>query len=389
VRSRPFVPVSILLLTAAIAIIGGALAGGVVGYAVARVSAPTPGTLARSSVATPVAANAPRTGSDVNLRLTEDNAVVEAARTVGPSVVTVVNTVNTRTTRFGQQLNQTSLGSGVIIDERGFILTNEHVIRGTRDLSIVLSTGEQIPARLVGTDLPFTDLAVIKIEPGANRLVAAQFGDSDALVPGQRVIAIGSALGDFRNSVTQGIVSGLHRSSPQAAGNNATQMEDLIQTDAAINHGNSGGALLNAVGQVIGINTSVIRQTQAGQVVEGVGFAIPSRTAAEVARQLIERGKVTRPSLGLDQQTVTRQLAAFYGLPTEAGAYVMRVAANGPAAQAGLQEADIIVKIGDFELGETRPFLATLMRFQPGQRVPITIYRGNRQQVVTVTLGEN
>ena len=387
-RSRNSVSVSLLLVTMLIGIVGGAVAGGAAGFLLAsrqqenvvlspiRGSASTP-----AGVATPL----PRPEGDMQLTLTEENSVIDAVRATGPSVVTVISTTGERPGGFGRRFAETSLGSGVVIDPRGYIVTNEHVIHGTMDLSVVLASGEEHPARLIGTDLPFTDLAVIKIE--ANQLSVADFGDSDGLVPGQRVVAIGSALGDFRNSVTQGIVSGLNRSW-RSGQNDGNLMEDLIQTDAAINHGNSGGALVNLIGQVIGINTSVIRTTPSGERVEGIGFAIPSNTVRLVVEQIIEQGRVSRPYLGIVHQTITSQLARFYGLPSERGAYIVSIDSESPAEAAALQEGDIITKIGDFELTDTAQYLPTLMRFRPEQQVELTIFRGNRQQIVTVTLSE-
>lgn len=320
----------------------------------------------------------------VSVRLSEERAVITAVDKLSPSVVTVVNSLAGGRGSFGRRRTETAAGSGVIVDPRGFILTNEHVVRGAQQLSVILASGETLPAQLVGTDQPFTDLAVIRIE-GTN-LAAADFGDSDALQLGQLVMAMGSALGDFRNSVTLGIVSGMHRTWQQP--DNELRMEDLVQTDAAINHGNSGGPLANSLGQVVGINTSVIRSTGAGEVVEGIGFAIPSNTARWVARQLVEQGRVSRPFLGVLHQTVTPAEAALYDLPTDKGIFLLSVTPGGPAGLAGLQEGDIVTKIGDVFLDAEHPFLNTLMRFGPGARIPLTFYRGKRSLETEVTLTE-
>ncbi|MBI2911127.1 MAG: trypsin-like peptidase domain-containing protein [Chloroflexi bacterium] len=320
----------------------------------------------------------------VSVRLSEERAVIAAVDKLSPAVVTVMNSLAGGRGSFGRRRTETAAGSGVIVDPRGYILTNEHVVRGAQDLSVSLASGETFPARLVGTDQPFTDLAVIQI--AATNLPAADFGDSDALQLGQLVIAMGSALGDFRNSVTLGIVSGMHRSWQRP--DSELRMEDLVQTDAAINHGNSGGPLANSLGQVVGINTSVIRSTGAGEVVEGIGFAIPSNTARRIAQQLVEQGRVSRPFLGVLHQTITPAEAALYDLPTGEGIFLLSVTPGGPAALAGLQEGDIVTKIGDISLDAEHPFLNTLMRFGPGAKVPVTFFRGKRSLATEVTLTE-
>ena len=320
----------------------------------------------------------------VSVRLSEERAVITAVDKLSPAVVTVMNSLAGGRGSFGRRRTETAAGSGVIVDPRGYILTNEHVVRGAQELSVILASGETFPARLVGTDQPFTDLAVIQIN--ATGLPAADFGDSDALQLGQLVMAMGSALGDFRNSVTLGIVSGMHRTWQRP--DSELRMEDLVQTDAAINHGNSGGPLANSLGQVVGINTSVIRSTGAGEVVEGIGFAIPSNTARRIAQQLVEQGRVSRPFLGVLHQTVTPAEAALYDLPTDKGIFLLSVTPGGPAGLAGLQEGDIVTKIGDIFLDAEHPFLNTLMRFRPGEKIPLTFYRGKRSLATEVTLTE-
>ncbi|MCX6022023.1 MAG: trypsin-like peptidase domain-containing protein, partial [Chloroflexi bacterium] len=258
----------------------------------------------------------------------------------------------------------------------------EHVISGAQNISVIFSDGRKLPAKLIGHDKPFTDLAVIQVSEAVE--ATADFGDSDALTPGQRVVAIGSALGDFRNTVTMGILSGLHRTWR----GEGTVMEDLLQTDAAINHGNSGGPLVNSAGQVVGINTSVIRATQGGDIVEGIGFAIPSNTAREVGRQIAEKGRVSRPYLGVTHQQISPALASLYSLPVRQGAFVLRISAGSPADKAGVVEGDIITKIGDFPVDEQHPFLNVLMRFQPGQKAPLTLNREGKETTVEAALTE-
>jgi 2-alkenal reductase len=200
-------------------------------------------------------------------------------------------------TIFGQTGDQTVSGTGFFITDQGYILTNNHVVEGTQEVNIVLSDGTQQTATIVGTD-PYSDIAVLKTDgkiPGV-----ATLGNSDALDPGESVIAIGSPLGDFKNTVTVGVVSATGRSID--TGNGYT-IENLIQTDAAINHGNSGGPLVSLAGDVIGVNTLVVRNSGNGDVAEGLGFAIPVNTAQAIADQIIEQGYFARPYIG-------RQLSA-------------------------------------------------------------------------------
>ncbi|MBI2886735.1 MAG: trypsin-like peptidase domain-containing protein [Chloroflexi bacterium] len=321
-------------------------------------------------------------GAPGQLTLLEDSAVVEVVKQVGPGVVTIVAELDSPRRLRGATTPETASGSGVIVDRRGYIVTNAHVVAGARSLAVVFADGRRKEAEIVGNDVPFTDIAVIRVKQ--EDLEPLQLGDSDALTAGQRVIAIGSALGDFRNTVTQGIVSGLHRT---WRGENVL-MEDLIQTDAAINHGNSGGPLVSTTGQVVGINTSVIRQTQGGEAVEGIGFAIPSNTVRLVARQLIEKGKVSRPFLGISHQQINPALASFYGLPVKSGAFIFQVSANGPAARAGVREGDILVRLGNEPIDDSHPLLNVLMKHEPNQKVPVIINRDGKELQIEVVLAE-
>jgi len=316
------------------------------------------------------------------LTLEENSAVIEVVKKVGPGVVTIVAAVDNPGGLGGATRPVSASGSGVVLDPRGFIVTNAHVVAGARSLDVVFADGRRQVAEIVGTDSPFTDIAVVKVS--AKDLDTLPLGDSDALTPGQRVVAIGSALGDFRNTVTEGVISGLHRTWREGG----IVLEDLIQTDAAINHGNSGGPLVNTQGQVIGINTSVIRQTQGGEAVEGIGFAIPSNTVQLVARQLIEKGRVTRPFLGVAHQQINPALASFYNLPVKYGAFVLQVTADGPAGRAGVQAGDILVRLGDDPIDDAHPFLNVLMKHAPKERVKLTVNRNGQQLELEAVLTE-
>jgi len=312
-----------------------------------------------------------------------ESATIEAVARVAPAVVTVINTLPPRRA-FWQVIEQPeAIGSGVIIDPAGYIVTNNHVVENAQELSVILQDGTKLPARLVGTDM-YTDLAVIKVEQAG--LPAAPLGDSSALRPGEPVAAIGSALGDLRNTVTTGVVSALDRALDTGAG---YQLEGLIQTDAAINHGNSGGPLLNLQGQVIGINTAIIRGSgTSSSVAEGLGFAIPSNTVRQVVPQLIEKGYVSRPDLGIGHRPITPQIAGYYGLAVKWGELVTDVPAGTPAARAGLQRGDIITAINGQAIDEDHPFINILLRYQPGDAVQLTIQRDGREQSLSVILGE-
>jgi S1-C subfamily serine protease len=312
--------------------------------------------------------------------LEEDSAITDAVDKAVPSVVTIVNKMEV-SGGFGLETEETAAGSGVIVDGRGYIVTNEHVVHGAAEISVVLHDGREFPAALVSSDDPFTDLAVIKIDPGTEELPALAWGDSDALKLGQRVVAIGSALSEFRDSVTVGVVSGSHRNWSREG----VVMEDLIQTDAAVNHGNSGGALINAEGELVGLNTSVIRSTEAGETVEGIAFAISSKVAEPIAQTIIDQGSYPRAYLGIVHQDITPDVSALGDLPVDHGALVVRVSPQTPAADAGIKEGDIILKMGDTELSPDMPFLNALGRLQPGQPVALLIDRAGAQTTVLVT----
>jgi S1-C subfamily serine protease len=305
----------------------------------------------------------------------EDSAITDAVDKAVPAVVTILNTLSSGP---GPELQETAAGSGVIVSSSGYIVTNDHVVRDAQQIQVVLHDGRQFPATLVSSDDPFTDLAVVKIDPGSEQLTALSWGDSDALKLGQRVAAIGSALNEFRNSVTVGVVSGSHRTWSREG----VVMEDLIQTDAAVNHGDSGGALINAEGELVGLNTSVIRSTESGEVVEGIAFAISSKTAEPIVQAIVDDGSYPRAFLGITHQDILDNSQRF---PVDHGALVVRVSAGSPAESAGIETGDIILKMGDIELSENMPFLNALGRLQPNEPATLLIQRGESQMTVTMT----
>jgi len=369
----------LVMAVAGLSALTGALAGGAVVYrTLQQGSANLPG---------PVQNVLPSNNTDPNQTLTLNTTDVETSITqsvqkVGPAVVTVVGTIPGQNTFFGSTGDQMVSGTGFFITDQGYILTNNHVVEGTKEVTIVLSDGTEQKATIVGTDI-YSDIAVLKTEGSVPAV--AKLGNSDVLQPGESVIAIGSPLGNFKNTVTVGVVSATGRSIDTG---NDYQIEDLIQTDAAINHGNSGGLLVNLAGEVVGINTLVVRNTNSGDVAEGLGFAIPVNTAQAVAQQIIQKGYFARPYLGISFQPIDPEIAAVYNLPAQWGVYITRVAQNSPAGQAGLQEGDIITKIGEIALDEAHSYVNTLFTFQPGDQITLDVVRGNETMQVDVTLGE-
>ncbi len=310
-------------------------------------------------------------------------AVTKAVQDVGPSVVTVVGTIPGQQTFFGYTGDSTSTGSGVIISTDGYVLTNNHVIEGAQQLQVIFADGTQQDASLVGSD-QYSDLAVLKVN-GTIPAVAT-LGNSDALNPGETVIAIGSPLGDFKNTVTAGVVSATGRSIDTGEG---YTIDGLIQTDAAINQGNSGGPLVNLAGEVIAINTLIIRSSNSGTVTEGLGFAIPINTARVVSEQLIQKGYVSRPYLGINWQPITPRVAAIYRLPVQYGVYITDVTSNSPADKASLRAGDIITGIDSTTLDDTHAYINTLFQYIAGDTVTLTVMRNGREIQVQATLGES
>jgi serine protease Do len=314
----------------------------------------------------------------INLQV--DSAVTEVVESVGPAVVTVINHLPPQRTFFGNVVERTSTGSGLIISNDGYIVTNNHVVEGAQSLEVILSDGESLQADLIGVDL-YSDLAVLQVHGETPK--AATWGNSDLLRPGETVIAIGSPLGDFTNTVTMGVVSAMERTIEL---DEDYFLEGMIQTDAAINQGNSGGPLLNATGQAIGINTLIVRGSGTA-VTEGLGFAIPSNTASAIADQLIAEGFFARPYPGIRWVNVTPSLASRYRLPTDYGIFITEIDPLGPADEAGLQRGDIISAVNDEAIDEDHPFRNLLFQYQPGDRVTFTYLRGNAERQAPVTLG--
>lgn len=322
------------------------------------------------------------TGQIEAIQTDVSSQITRVVEEVAPAVVTITAVIPGSMTYFGfRTSDSTSMGSGVIISKDGYILTNNHVISEGREYYAELANGTVLQAELINAD-SFSDLAVLKVEGEVPAV--AKLGNSDLLKPGETAIAIGSPLGNFKNTVTVGVISATGRF---LESNNGYQMENLIQTDTAINQGNSGGPLVNLAGEVIGINVMIVRgSSYSSATAEGLGFAIPANTAKLISDQIIEKGAFSRPVLGIRWTEITARMARAYRLPTDSGVYIMEITSNGPAARAGLQVDDIIIRIGDYSIADNGSYYNCLFKYSPGDTVEIEFYRGTEIKTVTVTL---
>ncbi len=306
----------------------------------------------------------------------QEMSAVEVVEVVAPAVVTVINEVRFEGDDEDSPAQPAGAGTGFIIDNDGHIVTNQHVVAGGDSFRVIFYDGEEREAELVGSD-PVSDLAVVQVEGDLPAIVA--FGDSDALKPGQTVLAIGSPLGAFTNTVTQGIVSAIGRDFPGSG-----SYTNLIQHDAAINPGNSGGPLFNLRGEVVGVNTLGIPETASGRV-QGLFFAIPSNSVAMITGTLIEDGRVIYPYIGISYTAVT--LTDQDG-ETHYGVQIRQVEDDTPADDAGLREGDVIIAVNDVPITQTEAFSELLFEHQPGDTIELTIVRNSRLRDVDVTLTE-
>ena len=317
---------------------------------------------------------------------------------VAPAVVTIRSERMVRTTSqplpddpffrqfFGDQFpnrrqlprREGGMGSGVIVRQDGYILTNNHVVDGAEQVTVELTDGRSFKAKVVGTDAA-TDLAVMKID--APNVKTLALGDSDAVRVGDVVLAVGNPLG-VGQTVTMGIVSAKGRST---GGTGDGSYEDFIQTDAPINRGNSGGALVNTAGELIGINSQILTPT-GGNI--GIGFSIPANMARNVMAQLIDHGKVRRGRLGVTIQSITADLAKSLDLSTTSGALISDVEAGSPAAAAGLKRGDVITALNGSPVKDNNVLRNEIAELQPGAEAKLTIVRDGREQVVTAKLAE-
>ncbi|NBV17268.1 MAG: Do family serine endopeptidase [Janthinobacterium sp.] len=269
-----------------------------------------------------------------------------------------------------------SLGSGVIVSHEGYVLTNNHVVEGADEIEVVLTDGRKAPAKIVGLD-PETDLAVIKID--LDKLPVIVLGQSELARVGDVVLAIGNPFG-VGQTVTMGIISALGRNNLHI-----NSFENFIQTDAAINFGNSGGALVDTRGNLIGINTAIYSQS-GGSV--GIGFAIPVSTAKTVMEAIIKDGHVVRGWIGVETQDITPELAQSFGLQRSSGAIIAGVVRNGPADKAGIVPGDILLAVDGKPVGDTTEMLNLIAQLPPGGKAKMTVLRKNREAALDVVVGK-
>jgi 2-alkenal reductase len=328
----------------------------------------------------PVSSSGATVSGSQPVTIDEESATIDVAAKVSPAVVRITISANLDTQ--SGIIPETGVGSGVIYDSNGWILTNRHVVEGSDTLQVELNDGRVLDGTVYGIDT-LTDLAIVKVDETG--LPTAALGDSDALKVGQLVVAIGSPLGTYSNSVTSGIVSAKGRSI-QTDGN--TNLNNLIQTDAAINPGNSGGPLLDANGAVVGINTAIARDSN------GIGFAIPINIARPIMEQAVAGKELARPYMGVTYVTITRQLADEESLPVHDGAWISgtnsgssAVQPNTPAAEAGLRDGDIIVKINGVPVDDEHPLDATLSQYAPEETITLEVLRDGQTLTISLTLG--
>ena len=335
-----------------------------------------------------------------NSRHESINAIYRAS---APGVVHIETTTRVQQSEdpffgnpFGATQTQRALGSGFVLDKAGHVVTNYHVVRGANTIQVSFSNNERFKAKLVGVD-PSTDIAALQVDVKARALKALPLGNSDGVRVGDQVIAIGNPFGLDR-SVTAGIVSAVQR---RIEAPNRLSISHVIQTDAALNHGNSGGPLLNAQGQVIGVNA----QIETGGVSQGnvgIGFAIPINTVKDVVTQLIRHGRVEHPFLGIEGKTLTPSIAQLFHLPVTSGVLVAFVRSGSGAAGAGLKGAtnevtvqgeswpaggDVIVKVDGEAVPTVERLVDVIASKQPGDRIKVEIVRGTAHQTLTVKLG--
>lgn len=315
-----------------------------------------------------------------------EGSISEVVSRVAPGVVSIITETRTTSWFYGQS-TQTSAGTGMIVSKDGYILTNKHVVEGANSISVVLDDGTTYDkVKLVGTD-PLNDVAFLKIN-GVNDLPSVTLGDSKTISAGQQVVAIGNALGQYQNTVTYGVISGTGRTLT-AYSNDRTSSEklsDMIQTDAAINAGNSGGPLVNAAGQVIGINTATSSEA------DGIGFAIPISSVKGMLKNIINNGSAERAYMGVYYLNVTPDVATTYDLPVTTGAYLLGSSQNaaiisgGPGDKAGLKEKDIITKVNGVNVGKAGTVSTLIGEFAPGDTVQLTVLRNGEEKTINLTL---
>lgn len=362
-------------------LVAAIIVGGMAGYGGSWLENEVNGT-------TPSVLNTSKEDGNATVTANEES-IAAVAKTVSPSVVSILTTNQQAATYYNQGYEQQGAGTGMIVTADGYIMTNNHVIDGADTVTVVLSNGDTYDnVQVVGSD-PLNDVAFLKIKD-VKDLPTVVFGDSKTIRVGQNIVAIGNALGQYQNTVTSGIISGTGRpvtaSSDGTASGSTENLTDLIQTDAAINPGNSGGPLLNFKGQVIGINTAVASDAQ------GIGFSIPIGATKGILSHLIKTGKIERAYLGVQYVSITPEVKTQYKLPVGIGDYITAnkgnsVQSGGPADKAGIKDGDIITKVNGFEVGKVASVASLVSEYEPGDTVEVTVIRDGKERTFKVTLG--
>lgn len=318
----------------------------------------------------------------------DPKSIEGVANKVSQSVVSIVSKSQKVTKYFSSGFGSASAGTGIIVSENGYILTNKHVVEGSSDISVVTNDGNSYDNVEIITTDPLSDIAILKIS-NAKGLKAAELGDSKALNIGQQVIAIGNALGEYDGTVTSGIISGIGRTVNASSDDGATKetLTDMIQTDAAINSGNSGGPLVNAQSQVVGVNTAVASEAQ------GIGFAIPISSVKGILKSIAEGKTPNRAYLGANYISVNPQVQKAYNLNVSKGALIKNrngksVISGSPAQKAGLKDGDIITKIDDIEISKNISLGSLIGEKSAGDKVKITYLRDGKESTSVATLEE-
>lgn len=360
-----------LLAVATVAALGGGIVGALVGVRLdgRDPAAPTPSGAEATAPTEPA---------------TQDDRTRTAIERAIPAVVTVLADLDPVEQEDGTILESQNIGSGIVLNEDGTVITNYHVIDGASEVTVVLSTGERRPAQLLADDSPFRDLAVLAIPPGGLR--AAPVGETASLSLGDRVIVIAGGLVDFRNQVKVGVVSSVNVALPRTG----LILDGLIQTDAAVNHGDSGGALVDLEGRVVGLMTTVVRSQPNGQIVEGAGFAQPLDQMMPTIEAVRASGVNPRPRLGIERPGVQHvlldsQLAQEMGAPVDRGAAIIGIVPGSPADEAGLQVGDVVLGMAGQEVSQGLPLVNLLAQVPAGVQVDLDVRRGDEQLTITVS----
>lgn len=324
--------------------------------------------------------------TDGNTTITqEESSIASIAEKVSPSIVSIVTQTQT-SSYFGTSSGEAA-GTGIIVSKDGYVMTNNHVIQNATTVSVIDNTGVSYSkVSIIGRD-PLNDVAFLKISAD-KEFTAAALGNSSTIRTGQQVVAIGNALGQYSNTVTSGIISGTGRSVTASAGtgDSTETLTDLIQTDASINSGNSGGPLVNMAGQVIGINTAIAEDAN------GIGFSIPINSTKGILAGVLETGKIRRAYLGVSYINVTPDVAKQYNLSVNTGAYVYSsdssspVVSGSPADRAGIRNGDVITKINDATVGSQGSLSTILGQYRPNDKITLTYIRGGSEKTTTAIL---